>query len=92
MKQGRTITASDFRKTRQKALAEELLKPKYQACGFSIFYREMFFRLHALTISPLHALTQINSGIVVGTKTHTQLDEYIAVRLYCRHVGCRIYK
>ena len=34
MKQGRTITASDFRKTRQKALAEELIKPKYQAYGF----------------------------------------------------------
>jgi hypothetical protein len=32
---GRTITASDFRKTRQKALAEELIKPKYQAYGFS---------------------------------------------------------
>jgi len=31
---GRTITASDFRKTRQKALAEELVKPKYQAYGF----------------------------------------------------------
>ena len=31
---GRTITASDFRKTRQKALAEELIKPKYQAYGF----------------------------------------------------------
>jgi len=31
---GRTIAASDFRKTRQKALAEELIKPKYQAYGF----------------------------------------------------------
>jgi len=31
---GRTITAPDFRKARQKALAEELLKPKYQANGF----------------------------------------------------------
>jgi len=31
---GRTITASDFRKTRQKALAEELIKPKYQSYGF----------------------------------------------------------
>ncbi len=31
---GRTITASDFRKIRQKALAKELLKPKYQAYGF----------------------------------------------------------
>ena len=29
--QGRIITASYFRKTRQKALAEELIKPKYQA-------------------------------------------------------------
>ena len=31
---GRTITASDFGKTRQKALAEELIKPKYLAYGF----------------------------------------------------------
>jgi len=31
---GRNITASDFRKPRQQALAEELLKPKYQAHGF----------------------------------------------------------
>ncbi len=31
---GRTITAPDFRKDRQKALARELLKPKYQAYGF----------------------------------------------------------
>ena len=31
---GRTITAPDFRKNRQKALAQELLKPKYHAHGF----------------------------------------------------------
>ena len=31
---GRNITAPDFRKDRQKALAQELLKPKYQAYGF----------------------------------------------------------
>jgi len=31
---GRNITAPDFRKYRQKALANEMLKPKYQAYGF----------------------------------------------------------
>jgi hypothetical protein len=31
---GRTITDSEFRKNRQKALAQELLKPKYHAHGF----------------------------------------------------------
>ncbi|MFN2344044.1 MAG: hypothetical protein ABR542_11870, partial [Desulfonatronovibrio sp.] len=32
--QGRKITAPDFRKDRQTALAQELLKPKYQVDGF----------------------------------------------------------
>ena len=32
---GRCITAPDFRKNRQTALAKELLKPKYQVFGFT---------------------------------------------------------
>ena len=31
---GRNVSAPDFRKDRQKALAHEMLKPKYQAYGF----------------------------------------------------------
>ena len=31
---GRNITAPDFRKDRQRAMAKELLRPKYQAYGF----------------------------------------------------------
>ena len=31
---GRHVAAPDFRKGRQKALAQEMLKPKYQVDGF----------------------------------------------------------
>jgi hypothetical protein len=39
---GRTITASDFRKTRQKALAEELIKPSQIEKAYELIHEGLY--------------------------------------------------
>ena len=62
---GRLVSAPDFRKDRQKALAKELLKPKYQVYGFKTadLYKNLsvHFRNPAQTCPPSRAKLYIST-------------------------------
>ncbi len=61
---GRNVTAPDFRKERQRALANEMLKPKYQAYGFRTV--DLFNNLSANFRNPAQIRYEMNKLKVRG--------------------------
>jgi len=72
---GRNVTAPDFRKSRQTALATELLKPKYHAYGFRTV--DLFKNLPKFFRNPAQIRYELNKLRVRGVvEKHKSLSFY----------------